>query len=60
MIPAVAAMETPTHPLAQRNVQKSQRLDSAEEIEVEVTSVGQGVRSVVRNEEIILNRWILC
>jgi len=53
MIPAVVAMEKQsTHPLAQAVVQKfSDWTVLEEEIEVEVL-VGQGVRSVVRNEEI--------
>ena len=53
MIPAVVAMEKQsTHPLAQAVVQKfSDWTVFEEEIEVEVL-VGQGVRSVVRNEEI--------
>ena len=53
MIPAVVAMEKQsTHPLAQAVVQRfSDWTVLEEEIEVEVL-VGQGVRSVVRNEEI--------
>lgn len=53
MIPAVVAMEKQsTHPLAQAVVQKfSEWTELDEKIEVEVL-VGQGVRSVVRNEEI--------
>lgn len=53
MIPAVVTMEKQsTHPLAQAVVQKfSDWTVLEEEIEVEVL-VGQGVRSVVRNEEI--------
>ena len=53
MIPAVVAMEKQsTHPLAQAVVQRfSDWTVLEEEIEVEVL-VGQGVRSVVRGEEI--------
>ena len=53
IIPAVVAMEKQsTHPLAQAVVQRfSDWTLLEEEIEVEVL-VGQGVRSIIRNEEI--------